>query len=121
MLNADVFIFKPLRFLFGLEQDPVQPLTDIDFTSLDTRAGDCGPLVEQPLQLTGQPLRIDIDLLQQAWHQTRLLLQQGEQQVFAIDLEVPAAHTGVLRLLEGFLALLCQSVKVHYCSFLVLL
>ncbi len=113
MLDADILILETLGLIFGLEQNPVEPLADIDLARLNTRTGYRRHPVELALQCPGELLRAGIDLLQQARHQAAFLLQQRQQQVFIVDFQVPATHADRLRGLKRFLALLGQLVKVH--------
>ncbi len=113
MLDTDVTILEPGGLFLCLEQQSVETRRHIDLARLNSGAGDTRFPVKLRLQCFGQMGWSNIQLFQQARHQTTLLLNQGQEQVFTIDFNMTTPGGNSLRLLNSFLAFLGQFVDIH--------
>ena len=102
VLDRDVLVLEPVRFLLGRVKQAGQPLRDADLSRAHARAADPRPPRELGLQRRPQPVRIGAGLAQQPGDDALGLVEQGEQQVLAVDLGVPEAERLGLRVVERF-------------------
>ena len=79
----------------------------------DARAADPRAAGQLGLQVGPQPVRVGARLAEQPGRDAIGLVEQGEQQVLAVDLGVPEAQRLGLRVVQRFLRLLRQAVRVH--------
>ena len=86
---------------------------------LRSAAGDLGQALQLPLNLAGQGLHVQAHVGQQAGHQPLPLAQQGQVQVFALQLLLAVGDGDGLAVCHRLLGVLGVFVKIHgYASLL---
>jgi hypothetical protein len=97
VLDRDVLVLEPVRLLLGRVKQAGQPLRDADLSRAHARAAAPRPPRQLGLHGRPQPVRIAAGLAEQPGDDTLGLVEQGEQQVLAVDLGVPEAERLGLR------------------------
>ncbi|CAM5247707.1 putative protein OS=Streptomyces microflavus OX=1919 GN=Smic_05260 PE=4 SV=1 [Streptomyces microflavus] len=110
MLHGHVLVLEPFGLPFSGVQQAGKALSDENLAGCRTGAGDLRAAGQFLAHGRAQFRRIASGLLQQAWDQTVLLIDECEQQVFSVHFGMPHAAGRGLGLLEGFLGFLCEAV-----------
>ena len=113
MFDGHIIVLEPAGLAFRALQQAGQPLGDGDLTGGHARAADPRAAGKLRLQLGPQPISIDIRLREQPGAQAVGLIEQGQQQMLPVHLGVPEAERLGLRVVQPFLRLLRQFVRVH--------
>ena len=113
VLDRDVVVLEPLGLLLGRIEQPGQPLGHRHLARCHARAADPRPPRELGLQVRPQTAGVAARGLQQPRRQPLGLIEQRQQQVLAVNLGVPEAQRPGLRVVQRFLGLLGQAVRVH--------
>jgi hypothetical protein len=114
VLDADVLVLELLRGLFRLHQQLVKPLGGVEAAA---GALYFGELIELRFDAAGEGSCVLAHVVDQFGNEAAVLLQQGEVQMFAVDLLVAQPDGVVLGLLDGLLCFHGQFVNVHCCLF----
>ena len=88
MLHRHVLVLEAAGLAFGGVEQPGQPLGDHDLAGLGAGAGDGGPAAQVGVHPLANLVDVGVHGQQQPWHDAVRLVEQGEQQVFAVDLRV---------------------------------
>src|ERR1700682_3671650 len=98
-LPRPLLILEPLGFALGRVQNLCQTAGDRHLTWLCGRATHLWPAIQLPFQVGADCLDITVRWGQQPWHQSFRLVDEGEQQMLAVDFGVTKAGGSVLRFL----------------------
>ncbi|SPE30427.1 conserved hypothetical protein [Candidatus Sulfopaludibacter sp. SbA6] len=113
VLHRDVLVLELARFVIRIGQQAIQAARDVHLVRPAGWAGDLG----HPLELGFHPARkrlyLDSCLGQDGRSEPALLLQQGGQKMFDVDLLVAVAYRFTLRRPDPFLELLREPIDVH--------
>ncbi len=112
MLDRHVLVLQPLGFLFGRDERLLEPLGDVDLAGL-AAARDARAAAQLAAHAVGEGRRLDVHPGEQPRHEAGGVVEQGEQQVLAVDFLVAVLHGDRLGRLHGFLRFLGQFVLVH--------
>ncbi len=92
MFDGDVLVLEPLGLLIGCVQQPRQALGEVDLAGAGAGAGDAGSAAECGLDGGACLVGVGSGRGEQTGYEPFGLVEQGQQQVFAVDLDVPVAH-----------------------------
>src|ERR1700735_2545288 len=109
MLDRDVVVLEPARFLPGRIQHAGQPLRDTDLAGIHARTRDPGASGELGLQCGPEPVRVSSSLDEQPGSDAFWLVEEREEQVLAVYLGVPETECLCLCVVQCFLRLLRQA------------
>jgi hypothetical protein len=113
VLDRDVLVLEPAGFPLGGVEQAGQPLGDHHLPGRDPGPGHSGPSAQLALDRAPQQVGVGPGRRQQPRHQALGLVEQGQQQVLAVDLGVAEAQRLGLGVVQGLLRLLGQTVEVH--------
>ena len=113
MLDRDVLVLEPLRFLLGGVQQLPERASDPELAARGAGSAYPRSAFERSLDRGPQGAGVDVGSRQQAWHEAVGLLEQREQQVRGVHLGVSVAQRLGLRVVQCLLALQGQAVGVH--------
>ena len=113
VLDRDVLVLEPAGLPLGGVEQAAEPLGHEHLAGRGPWAGHLGPAPELGLQVGAERARVGAGLLEQPWRQPVGLVDQGEQQVLAVDLGVAEPQRLGLGVLQRLLGLLGQTVEVH--------
>jgi len=113
VLDRDVLVLEPGGLPLGRVEQPGEPLGDEHLAGRGARPGRAGPARQLGLEPGAQRVGVGAEPLEQAGHEPFGLVQQGEQQVLAVDLGMAEPQRLGLRVVQRLLGLLGQAVHVH--------
>ena len=113
MLHGDEVVLHLGGLLFRGVQRLIQRLRDIYFIRLPGRSGDLGQRAHRAGQGGGEAVHRDAHPVDQLTDEAVLLLQQRQQQMGLADLLVAVVHGKALGRLDGFHALLGETIEIH--------
>ena len=113
VLDGHVLVLQPMRLSLRRIQQPGQPLGDEDLTRSGTRPARSRSASELCFHLGVQPIRVGAGLAKEARREPVRLIEQCQQQMFAVDLGVTEPQGFRLGVLQRLLRLLGQCVRVH--------
>ena len=113
VLDRDVLVLEPLRLRLGGEQQALEPLRDVDLARLHAAARDARAAVELGLELARELVSAQVGAAEQAGDEPVGLGEEGEGEVFAVDLLLAAPYGFGLGALERLLGSLGEPVQVH--------
>jgi len=113
VLDRDILVLETsCLFLCGVQQT-AEPLCDEHLTGRGTGARDSRSAFELSNEFGLQTIGVGAGLPEEAGHEPVGLVEQREEEVFAIDFGVSVAQRLGLGVVQGFLRFLRQSVHVH--------
>jgi hypothetical protein len=113
MLDADVLVLEPLGLALGSLEQRSQSSGDADLPGAGSWGGDAGASRQRRLDLGGELVGVCARLREQPGHEPVRLVEQCKEQMLAIHLGVAEAEGLGLGVVQGFLRLLCQPIRVH--------
>ncbi len=113
MFDGHILVLEPAGLTFRGVQQTGQTLGDGDLAWRHARAADPRAAGKLRLQVGPQPGSIHVRLREQPGRQAVGLLEQGQQQMLPVHLSVPEAERLGLCVVQRFLRLLRQFVRVH--------
>ena len=113
VLDRDVLILEPLRFVFSLRQDRLQPWREVDLARAGRGTGNLREFVDFLLNAGSHGVDTDVGFVEDRGSESAFLVQQGEQQVFDIDLLITVANGERLGISDGVLKLFGEAAEVH--------
>ena len=113
VLDGDVLVLQARGLLLGVLEQQREPARDAHVTAR-ARPRHARPRLERLRDVGADRVDVDAGALEQARDQAVGLVEQREQQVLDVDLGVAEAHRLGLRVVDGLLGLLGQTVDVHH-------
>jgi hypothetical protein len=112
VLDGDVLVLQARGLLLGVLERQREPARDAHVTAR-ARPRHARPRLERLRDVGADRVDVDAGALEQARDQAVGLVEQREQQVLDVELGVTEAHRLGLRVVDGLLGLLGQTVDVH--------
>ena len=113
MVNADVLVLHPPRFLLGLAKNGSQAAGDHDLLRIDARAGYRGTAAQLFFYGYAQRARLHAHLLKDTGDDTFFLPHKGKSKVLHVRFLMAHADGDALRLGNGLAGFFCKFVDIH--------
>ena len=113
VLHGNVFVLQALGFLFGLREQLGDAVGDVDLIGATGRTGYLGQPVDLLLEPAAEGVHPNVGLVEDGGGKPAFLLEQGQHQVFGVDLLVSVLNGDGLGGADGLLQFFGESVEVH--------